>query len=100
MQSDPLYTEHYRTVAMALAGQPTNLSGIPGDIFNQLVISNGITPLLAYQQAQGKATGIDTETTKALTERSRRQAAQDLVLNNDTRKLLGSLQKPACAAWR
>ena len=88
MQSDPLYTEHYRTVAMALAGHPVNLSGIPGDIFNQLVISNGIAPLLAYQQAQGKATGIDGETTKALTERSRRQAAQDLVLNNDTRKLL------------
>lgn len=81
----------YRMLAQAIAGHPADLSAFPEEATLRLAIANGSSPLLGSRLSEGSVTGLSDKAIQDLNEYSKSLAMQDLILNNDTRKLLGLL---------
>jgi hypothetical protein len=81
----------WKTLAKAISGEQISLKDFDDEAILNAANTHGIVPFLDHQIHQGTLTGLSDAVCKKLSQLSKSQAAQDLLLNNCTRKTLDLL---------
>jgi hypothetical protein len=81
----------WKTLAKAISGEEISLKDFDDEVILNAAITHGIIPLLHHQLHQGTLTGLSEAVCAKLSQRSRSQAALDMLLNNSSRKTLDLL---------
>lgn len=81
----------WKTLAKAISGEEISLKDFNDEVILGAAITNSIIPLLDHQVHQGALAGLSDAVCAKLSQRSKSQAALDMLLNNSSRKTLDLL---------